>query len=155
MNWDAISAIAELLGSAAVVVSLAYLAVQIRRSSRDSERAIYFSIRSQVQEFRSMLAQDQETSRIYRDGLANLDELNDDDRWRFGALMQYEFAFFEDVFLLGRSATLIHDNKEDLRWLARRPGARTWWEKGRRLYHPGFQQYVDSLVSDESISGRA
>jgi hypothetical protein len=148
LNWDAISAIAELLGSAAVVVSLAYLAVQIRRSSHDSERAIYFSIRSQVQEFRAMLAQDPEVSRIYRDGLANIDELNDDDRWRFGALMQYEFAFFEDVFLLGAAASLLHDNEEDLRWLARRPGARAWWEKGRRLYHPDFQRNVDSLVSE-------
>jgi len=148
LNWDAISAIAEMLGSIAVVASLAYLAVQIRRSSHDSERSLYFSIRSQVQQFRSMLAQDSETSRIYRDGLAAIDQLSNDDRWRFGALMQYEFAFFEDVFLLGGDARLIHDNKEDLLWLVRRPGARTWWQKGRLLYSPGFQAYVDSLVAE-------
>ncbi len=34
MSWDAIAAIAELLGATAVVVSLAFLAIQIRVSSR-------------------------------------------------------------------------------------------------------------------------
>ena len=34
MNWEAIGAIGELLGALAVVVSLLYLAVQIRQNSR-------------------------------------------------------------------------------------------------------------------------
>jgi hypothetical protein len=148
MDWNAIGAVGELIGALAVVASLAYLAVQIRRSSRDSERTIFFSIRNQVQEFRAILAQDADLSRIYRDGLADIESLSDDDRWRFGALMQYEFAFFEDVFLLGRDTKLIHTNAEDLRWLVRRPGARGWWEKGKRLYSPGFRRQVDAMIAE-------
>jgi hypothetical protein len=34
MNWDAIAAIAELIGAAAVVLSLIYLAIQVRTGSR-------------------------------------------------------------------------------------------------------------------------
>ena len=34
MNWDAIGAVGEVVGAAAVVVTLAYLAVQIRRNTR-------------------------------------------------------------------------------------------------------------------------
>ena len=34
MNWDAISAIGELIGAAAVVISLIYLATQIRQNTR-------------------------------------------------------------------------------------------------------------------------
>ena len=34
MNWDAISAIGEIVGAAAVVVTLAYLAIQIRNSTK-------------------------------------------------------------------------------------------------------------------------
>jgi hypothetical protein len=33
MNWDAIGAVAELLGAIGVIASLVYLAVQIRQSS--------------------------------------------------------------------------------------------------------------------------
>ena len=34
MNWDAIGAIAELLGAVGVIASLVYLAGQIRQNSR-------------------------------------------------------------------------------------------------------------------------
>jgi hypothetical protein len=37
MNWDAIGAIGEVVGAAAVVLTLFYLAVQIRQSTRREE----------------------------------------------------------------------------------------------------------------------
>ena len=40
MNWEAISAIGELIGAAAVVITLGYLAVQIRQSTRTNAAAI-------------------------------------------------------------------------------------------------------------------
>ena len=33
MNWDALAAISEIIGALAVVITLAYLAVQIRQSN--------------------------------------------------------------------------------------------------------------------------
>ncbi len=36
MNWDAISAIGEIIGAAAVVISLLYLAVQIRDQNKEA-----------------------------------------------------------------------------------------------------------------------
>jgi hypothetical protein len=152
VNWDGVGAIAELAGSVAVIISLGYLAVQIRRSSLDSQRSMFFSVRSQVQQFRAMIAQDSEVARIYRDGLSDLDGLAEEDRWRFGALMQYEFSFFEDTFRLRLDSELFHDNTDNLRWLARRPGARSWWKSGSRLYHPEFRRHVDALLSEGDIT---
>tara|TARA_B110000858_G_scaffold89247_1_gene103084 strand:- start:5179 stop:5370 length:192 start_codon:yes stop_codon:yes gene_type:complete len=40
MNWDAISAIGEIIGATAVVVSLVYLAVQIRQNTRQISSSI-------------------------------------------------------------------------------------------------------------------
>jgi hypothetical protein len=37
MNWDAIGAVGEMIGALAVVVTLAYLALQVRASTRESE----------------------------------------------------------------------------------------------------------------------
>ncbi|PLW69037.1 hypothetical protein C0039_10495 [Pseudohalioglobus lutimaris] len=36
MNWDAISAIGEIIGAAAVVISLLFLAVQIRDQNKEA-----------------------------------------------------------------------------------------------------------------------
>ena len=40
MNWDAIGAIGQMLGSVAVFITLAYLAVQIRHSRSEARRAL-------------------------------------------------------------------------------------------------------------------
>ncbi len=36
MNWDAIGAVGDMVGALAVIVTLAYLALQIRASTRES-----------------------------------------------------------------------------------------------------------------------
>ena len=43
MNWDALGAIAELLGAIAVFLTLAYLAVQIRQSSKALDLQNHFA----------------------------------------------------------------------------------------------------------------
>ena len=43
MNWDALGAIAELLGAIAVFLTLAYLAIQVRQNSRGLEEQNKFS----------------------------------------------------------------------------------------------------------------
>ena len=43
MNWDAIGAVGEIIGAIAVVVSLMYLAVQIRTSSKLAKAQMFQS----------------------------------------------------------------------------------------------------------------
>jgi hypothetical protein len=40
MNWDAVGAIGQVLGSVAVFVTLAYLALQVRHARRETQRAL-------------------------------------------------------------------------------------------------------------------
>jgi hypothetical protein len=40
MNWEAIGAVGELLGSLAVFVTLGYLAVQVRHARAEASRAL-------------------------------------------------------------------------------------------------------------------
>ncbi len=39
MNWDAVGAIAELVGATAVVLTLVYLSIQLRQNTRAVEHA--------------------------------------------------------------------------------------------------------------------
>ena len=40
MNWEAIGAISEAIGVVAILISLAYLAIQIRQSTREFSRSV-------------------------------------------------------------------------------------------------------------------
>jgi hypothetical protein len=77
MNWDAVAAIGEIVGAVAVVVTLAFLAVQIRQSQR-AQRDANTLARSaaidkafeQFAEHRRFLAADPQTMRIWMAGCA-------------------------------------------------------------------------------------
>ena len=149
MNWDAIGALAELAGALGVIASLVYLAIQIRQNTRSARETAWHSGLRELQQFRSLIAQDPEVARIYREGLRDLKSLSDDDRWRFGALMQSIFSVFETAFRTRREGFFEHQ-LDDIAWTASRPGAREWWSKGKRLYSPEFQRLIDEAL--ESFS---
>jgi hypothetical protein len=53
MNWDAIGAVGEMIGALAVVVTLAYLALQVRASTKESEANHFSVFAGQYSEMRS------------------------------------------------------------------------------------------------------
>jgi hypothetical protein len=145
MNWEAIGALAELGGALGVIASLVYLGIQIRQNTHSAREATWHSVLRDLQQFRSLIAQDPEIARVYREGLRDMKSLNDDDRWRFGALMQSLYSVFELVFR-ARDESQFQHYLDDLAWTAGRPGARDWWSKAKRLYSPDFQRFVDETL---------
>lgn len=147
MNWDAISAVAELAGAVAVFASLAYLAVQIRQNTKSSREATYQAIVGDLQQFRLLIAQDPQVSRLYRQGLMDMDSLSEEDRWRFGALMQTLYSVFEAQYR-ARRHEIFSQVLGDMEWIAGRPGARQWWKKAKRIFEPEFVLFIDEAIGD-------
>ena len=51
INWEMISAIGQMLGALGVIISLVYLAVQIRAQKKESQHAAVTSLTTQFNEF--------------------------------------------------------------------------------------------------------
>ena len=64
MNWEAIGAIGEILGAIAVLVTLVYLAAQIRQNSRFVKAATYHSTSRARNEFNFAVAMTPELSAL-------------------------------------------------------------------------------------------
>ncbi|MBW2498391.1 MAG: hypothetical protein JRF61_14050, partial [Deltaproteobacteria bacterium] len=86
MNWDAIGAIAELLGAVGVIASLVYLATQIRQSRQqmqENTRALragtYQDFQRKVDDAFNRLIVDPENRRAIRLGMSDYGGLGDDD----------------------------------------------------------------------------
>ena len=75
MNWDAIGAVGEILGAAAVVATLVYLAQQIRRNAKSVEGS---SIQAILELEITTYALRAQYANIYRRGCANILDLDDD-----------------------------------------------------------------------------
>jgi hypothetical protein len=156
MNWEAIAAIAELIGALGVIVTLGYLARQIRRSNllatAESNRFAYTAANPAI----LAIAQDSDTARVFREGLADRDSLSADDRIRFdmvmGAMIGGLSTVLVDQGILGhRHEFIASGQEENLRAFLRAPGGASWWAAYQARYAPAHREAMEKVlhVGDE------
>ena len=149
MNWEAIGAIGEVAGAIGVIVTLIYLAAQIRQSNSLSRS-----------ESRQALVANDVTSLTANLRIADVfaklvseDELTAQDQLQLSFMFSIdlrnrEFEYFqytsglldEKVWLAYRQVILVNHST--------RFGGIWWEEVGRGLVDPGFAKLVDDLLVD-------
>jgi hypothetical protein len=65
MNWDAVSAIGEILGTLVVFITLGYLAVQLKQARAEVERSISHSRTETVRDLLMMRATNERLGKLY------------------------------------------------------------------------------------------
>ena len=153
MNWNAVGAIAELLGAIGVIVSLVYLAIQIRRNTRTQKRTNLGDIATELATTARCVATDPEIANLVLRGYADLDSLDPVERYRFDAFIYAYIANFERALLDARNGDYPEEELDPLRiGIARSlgtDGGHTWWEQSRTWFTLFGQQSIDSILSDD------
>ena len=83
MNWDAIGAIAELLGAIAVLATLLYLAIQIRQSSSSIHNQTSWAITQALDSLNTQITEHGEVTDIWIRGREDPDSLSQEEFERF------------------------------------------------------------------------
>ncbi|TDG11801.1 hypothetical protein E2F43_15625 [Seongchinamella unica] len=139
MKWEALSALAEICSAVAVVVTLIYLAIQIRQNSRLIEASLAESHVSAANEITRILAAEPEAAHIFWEGLESKREaLSLDHRRRFDPMM---FLFVMSAYQAFRQ----HDQDALARadWILQFAGFQGWWEEYRSTYSEDFIAYIE------------
>ena len=152
MNWDAIGAIAELVGAVGVVASLLYVATQVRHGTRASAAEAKLETARLLHTFIDSLIDKPELNDLFLRGIADLDSLSRDEYLRFSNLSLKAFWFFSAGHFQFRTGTLsendFHEIRAVLRYWLRGPGCRAWWDKiGRESMAPDFRDFVDAEIA--------
>jgi hypothetical protein len=132
MNWEALSAIADLIGVVLVIVSLIYLATQIRQSNQmalaESERELLESWANAV----AGISVDDRTTDIFLRGLDDFNTLSNVEKTRFSVIMQRLInTYISSVRMDSKSLV---DSQEatifgDICFaMILTPGGRQWWK---------------------------
>ena len=154
-NWEAIGAVGELVGAAGVVVSLAYLAFQIRNNTRQARGSMYDSIVSSLATFDRPLASDPQLARIFEEAIDDWAGVDGVGRARVMHLLSTLFKQFENVHYQYRQGTL-----EAELWLGwrqlmlsyfSRPGIQAWWSMRRGFYSAGFRSFLEGEHPEEAL----
>lgn len=148
MNWEALGAIGEVVGAAAVVVTLAYLAVQIRQNTRAVKANTSQAISASRVEFVGSIAESSELSGIFFSGLRDRDALEGDNRERFDFLLYKLFAGLDNqLYQYGQGGLPLAQCEHIrgvIRWYVRWPGVRLWWKEKAVPFGDGLTEFVDS-----------
>jgi hypothetical protein len=157
MNWQAIGAVGELIGGIAVVLSLIYIAIQMRQNTRqirENTLALQLSSRENAQQAFSRWRQvviDSEMSDLYLRGRHDYEGLTRPERFRFGLVLQELLLSFEGIFQLVQASIYPRSRWEAaqgkaLRALFGQPGARAWFGRNRHVFLPEFAAEVDRFM---------
>ena len=150
MNWDAIGAIGEVIGAFAVVLSLLYLALQIRHSSKMAEdtalRDVFGVVTTQ---FASMV--EGPNAEIILKGLKNFDELAGREKYIFDTHMSSFVTLVESTFISNQTRFISDETMENWSFVLRTryiayPGFQEWWTGAKKIYIQSFQIWMDRQI---------
>ena len=99
MNWAAIGAVGEIIGAIAVVVSVIYLAIQVRKQAQELRLTATREQGHSFVEFIDKISQDKETARIWLRAMTDYENMDDEDRLLASFYIQRGFRAFEQIYL--------------------------------------------------------
>lgn len=153
MNWEALGAMGEIVGAAGVIVSLLYLASQVRNNSRQLRHASAQAVLDKLNGLIGQLAFTSGAGDLWTRGLSGLDALRDDEEIvRFSSMLLQAFWAYEEV-LHYRRAGLVEDwawthAKAPVEHFMRTPGFQEWWRLRKDWFGEEFRAHVDGRMPE-------
>ncbi len=151
MNWDALGAIGELVGGAAVVASLLFVGIQVRQTGRTVRHAAQDYTNDAAVLFLRSMYERPDVSRMFWNGLNGLEAFDEDERQRFRHLAVAMWLHLEVYFNQWRRGELDADTWEPLRirilWYHSRQGMREALDVGLPL-SGAFTRFLETESVD-------
>lgn len=154
MNWEALGAIGEVLGSLLVLATLIYVAIQTRDLNKQSQAEARYAFVDAVADINMVIAQNKETASVWRRGLESTEDLDADERMQFLMLVgQYVnlwsvmHQLYEDDLLPQTQWTIV---KNDMTSILGSNGGRYFWLHGGEA---AFDERFVDFVRTEIESG--
>jgi hypothetical protein len=148
-NWDAISAISQLIGSIAVVLSVLYLAVQVHQSTRVAKLATQDAAAAALRDVTKPFMENAELERIWRVGLEDISALSLEERTRFFHAAYQFLKAFETIhfhYSYGLMDQQLWKGWQGLlRHYAAAPGIAHYWKLRPEVFSERFRNFVNSL----------
>lgn len=146
MTLSELSDLAQVLGAVAVIVSILYLALQIRQNTRALRLSVHHALSDSHSHYNILLAQNSELANLFRTGAADLAALSAEDRHQFDRLLWHVFIQIEDAYYHRQEGALPGPLSERFSkvlptWLDQ-PGLRSWFESQKHVMSDDFVRYV-------------
>ena len=154
MSLSDLASLASVVSGFAVLISLIYLALQVRQTERNQQISIRHSRVSRTVDLHLALA-DPAVADAWLHGLRSPQDITQTEVSQFINLCRAHFFHFEDSFYQREEGLLNDDAFETVvagaRLLARSPGVRAAWRIARPNFGGRFLTFMDGVVDGSAV----
>ena len=147
LSLSELANLGEFLGGLAVIVSLFYLAIQIRQNTRTVRASTFQAVADSQSDLAAKFGFDPELGRIYLTGLRRNDELSEAEERQFHFMIITMARKLESAFFQWQSGVLTDEQYKGFRVTTERifrsPGGMAWWPTRRDQFSDAFNRFVD------------
>ena len=161
MNWEAIGALGEIVGALAVVLTLAYLAIQVRHAKEAPADTNRLERSKGVRDMmlasaadsglRENLTKGLQLSDYYNEIASNLN-MSSDEAASFDWAMLYWFWLHWGQYASTTKESDVEELRNVISGFYRNPGVRVCWEKSpwaRPVLEKDFVNFVDEILAQD------
>jgi len=154
-DWDAIAAIGEVVGALGVIVTLGFLAFQIRQNTRALKAESFNNVAERISLPTTLIIQDADVAAIHARGNEDFDSLDPTEQERYHYLIIQRLQAIQLLTHYENSgmtpAAFMQSGGVIVPRLAAKPGFRQWWrQRGSALFSgDDFHAWIESMVESD------
>lgn len=150
LSLAAIYELAQIIGSTAVVMSLVFVGLELRRNNKVTRAASHHAVTASLNDLNMFWAGNAEIAKIWLMGLGDRSALSPEERWRFDSMLRSYLHVCETMFVqatLGTGdASIVTAEENGIRQVFASQSARDWWKDNPFGFSTAFRAYIDALV---------
>lgn len=150
MTLDQLALLGEAIGGIAVVVSLAYVAYQVRQNTRSLRAENYARVLDRMSTIQSRIAADAELNFIFVAGAEDPARLTQSQRIRFSWALYELFGAGEFMYHQARSrllpAPVWSRWQATICWWLSHPGVQAWWRTKPAPLSSDFEEFCSEII---------
>ena len=153
MNWDAIGAVGELIGAIAVLITLVYLAGQIKAMRDMNKKIAIDGTYSKFNDMRQSVFENPEVAGLFLNGLNNPEDLNSCDLFRFMAICETLFMNGEQFWLMmdrRLDSERIKNTMQYYAYFIETPGGKAFWAHPQSM---NLTQEFRRMIEEQDYQG--
>ena len=151
MNWEMLSAIGQVVAAIGVIISLIYLAVQIREQNKERRRAGINILTVQWSDLVKTGQESREFAALFLRGMRSFQDLDAPDKLSFSAFFTRYTRNCEGMFIYYRDGALekaLWDGVErTISDYFAYPGVKEWWATRKHWLTDEFRAVVQAIIA--------
>lgn len=155
MDLQAYANLGEFVGGIAVILSLVYLATQVRQNTESVRSENYARALDRLAAMQSQLSGNGELARFFAKGAADARQLTPGERIQITWALYEAFGAFEFMFHAAQARALPDEVWErwsaTVAWWLSFPGVQSWWRHRPAPFSASFSSFVDGILHENPV----